>query len=132
MNTTQKGVPPSYRLVENMTDEELVESLRHPQKSGVEAIVSAEIKTRLEVANNNVLFAFAHGIYMALKVHGMSIHTAQDIQPVLACMDRIVKTPRASLIKFHDNFNADSCRVGRQIERDVCKEYLRQVTAEEL
>lgn len=45
-----RKIPPTYRRVAKMTGEELLESLKRPQRKGVKTVVMAEIEIRLKGA----------------------------------------------------------------------------------
>ena len=79
--------------------------------------------------DRDLLFAFAHGIRMTLESLGKPFD-GRSVQPILKRMDRILGSPKHSLVKSDDSLDDwDQFRHFREIEAKVCAEYLRHVAA---
>lgn len=83
----------------------------------------------METLDEDVLFGFAHGIRMTLESLGLPFD-GDVMQPVLERMDAILGSARHSLVKGDDSVTDwDEFRRLREIERQLCMEYLKRVIA---
>lgn len=83
----------------------------------------------METPREDVLFAFAHGIRITLESLGLPFD-GDVMQPVLKRMDAIIGSARHSLVKGDDSVTDwDEFRRLREIEQQLCMEYLKRVIA---
>jgi len=74
------------------------------------------------------LFAFSHGIRLALIAHGHDINDRDAIMPIFQRMQGITESPRHSLVHAHDSIPADQFAEMRQLEQELCQAYLEGAT----
>lgn len=75
----------------------------------------------------DTLFAFAHGIRMTLETLGLEFD-GDTMLPILKRMDSIVGDPKCSFIQGSDSVTDwDDFRHMRELEKDLCTEYLRKI-----
>jgi hypothetical protein len=71
------------------------------------------------------LFAFAHGICLALGAHGYTIHEPNAIMPIMTRMMAIVRKPdRNSLVAINDSVDVEEAKALRSLELALCVQYL--------
>lgn len=70
------------------------------------------------------LFAFSHGIRLALKAHGTTINDRDAVMPVFQQMQSIIANPRNSLVAAHDSIPTDDFELKRKLEQELCQAYL--------
>lgn len=70
---------------------------------------------------------FAYGIRLTLKSLGLRLDDANAIQPILEQMDAILDSPKNSLISGRGVTDWDNFRHLREIECQLCVEYLKKV-----
>lgn len=72
-------------------------------------------------------FAFAYGVRLVLETVGPALEGEDILGPLLSKIERITASPRNSMIKAHDDCDLEEVRQLRELEQEICADYLDKV-----
>lgn len=84
-------------------------------------------KSYIAQADRETFFAFTHGIRLTFQALNLPFDDGDIIDTLIQRMKAIVASPRNSLIRADDSVDMDQFRRLREIERDLCVQYIQEV-----